>query len=62
VIGKVFELDQDTGERFARRANELVDQGIVFGAAEPTLTQTNIIRIIQQRRVVCAHVQCDRQA
>ena len=62
MIGEILELDQHAGERRARGGNEFVDELVIGGAAQPLLAQSDIIGIVQQRFVVGADVQHDRQA
>jgi hypothetical protein len=62
VVGEVLKLNQYAGKDIARRINELIDQLVVLAAAQPVLTQTDVVRILQQLLVVRAHVQHHRQA
>ena len=57
VVGKILKLYEDARKGFARRCNELVNKPIVSRATQSFLAHAYIIRIVQQRFVVGAHVQ-----
>src|SRR3990172_777893 len=62
VIGEVLELDHDAREYRARGGDELVDQLVIRGAGDAALPQPDVKRVLEQRLVVGADVNGDRQA
>jgi hypothetical protein len=61
MIGKVLELDQYARKHIPGGGDELIDQLVVLGAAQAAPAQADVVRVRQQFRVVCTHVQDDGQ-
>ena len=61
-VAEVFELDAGLREDFLHCGEELLDHLVVRGAPQALLRQPDVERILEQRLVVRADVQRDRQA
>src|SRR5262249_40817168 len=59
---EVLELDHHPGENVLRRANEFVDERLVFSAAQAMLAQSDVIGILQQFLIVRTDIEHYRQA
>ncbi len=62
-VGEILELNQ-TGVAVAllNGLNELVDKLVVGGARGTSLTQTDVVGVLEEGLIVCAHIERDRQA
>ena len=62
VLGlEIFKLNQRVRPAVAHAANKLLDEVVVLLALQTRVLTSEIIRVVQQIRVVRAHVQDDRE-
>ncbi len=62
MVREILELNEDAGKYLVRRRDEFLDQFIVGRAGDAVLAQAYIKRVFEQRFIVGADVDGDRQA